>query len=312
MRTILVRRDFTPPSSASLIGRLTSRADAWTNLRTGVPVRLRATDGLSGVGRLELQAVPQGPGGTRTLAAVAPDCSNGCRSVSEPTTADLSQITRDGRYRLQIIATDRAGNRRTTRLATPLKIDRTPPSRCGAGARFTIGNNGLVRVVFPAGSDPSPGSGVRRYVFRYTEKPAANPAAPATNRFFANPAAPGAIRFFTVDAADTRPASGALRFRSTRARTFEFRPEGPIDLSAPAALVFLDAAEGEIAPAAVTGGAPGNALVCSARLLAGRRCNRSSRSSSSRVSMSSGVRRPKRRSASPRRRRPPSWRPRER
>jgi hypothetical protein len=99
----------------------------------------------------------------------------------------LTQITRDGRYRLQVVATDRAGNRRVTRIATPLKIDRTPPRRCANSARYTISDNRRVRVVFSAGSDPSPGSGVRRYVFRYTE------------RSIADPARSGAIRFFAVE-----------------------------------------------------------------------------------------------------------------
>jgi hypothetical protein len=255
VRTLAVRRDLSPPSPASLIAKLTSRAGAWTNLRSGVPVRLRATDRLSGVGRLELQAVPQGPGRARTLAAVAPDCSDGCRSVSVPATADLAQITRDGRYRLQLVATDRAGNRRVTRIATPLKIDRTPPRRCGASATFTIGANRRVRVVFPAGSDPSPGSGVRRYVFAYSAKPPGNPAAASPRRFFA------------VAADDTRAASGQRRFRGARARTFEFRLEGSIDVRVPASLLTLDAAEGDRAPRDVAGGAPGNVLACSARLL---------------------------------------------
>jgi hypothetical protein len=254
VRTLLVRRDLTPPSSASLTGKLTSRADAWTNLRSGVPVWLRATDGLSGVGRIELQADPQGPGRTRTLAAVAPDCSDGCRSVSVPATADLAQITRDGRYRLQVVATDRAGNRRVTRIATLLKIDRTPPRRCGGGATFTLGANRRVRVVFAGGSDPSPGAGVRRYVFAYSAKPSGNPAA-STRRFFA------------VAADDTRAAPGERRFRGARTRSFEFRLEGSIDVRVPASLLTLDGAEGDSAPREVAGGEPGNVRACSARLL---------------------------------------------
>lgn len=257
-QTLVVLRDPVAPSGAALVGRVGAGPGRWTNRRAAVPVRLSARDALSGVARLELQAIRQGAGRASTLVAVQPDCSRDCRQVSVPAQADLGQLTRDGVYRLQVVATDQAGNARTVRVPELLRIDRTAPRRSGASPTYRVLRDGRIRITLTPSRDPSPGSGLRRYLFRYYPAPASSGRRAATPRFAS--VTPTQLRA-------ARPEQ--LRFRGSRSRNFTFRPENGIDRSRPAALVSLDGAEGALAPFDIAGGDFGNVLDRSAVRLRG-------------------------------------------
>jgi hypothetical protein len=125
-----IRYDNAKPTSASIGGDLERLLNRWTNRGGTVPVTVRASDALSGVARVELLAQRIAGGRPVSLGAADVACDGGeCRSASERVNANLDAITRDGRYRLQIRATDRAGNvSKPIKVPGRLQIDREAPN----------------------------------------------------------------------------------------------------------------------------------------------------------------------------------------
>lgn len=217
-QTVTVRRDVTRPSSGRLSGELTELARDWTNRQGDVPVTLRGRDGQSGVARLELIADRVAGRRPTVLAASQPACERGCTSAAETTTARLDRNTlpRDGRYRLSVRVTDRAGNQREFRSASTLKLDRAAPRRAGRAPFYRILRDGRVRVYFQPGRDPRESSGLGDFIVRYTPR---------------DPAGAGgssAVRFASVRMA----SASVVRYQRSRYRTLTLRG---VDLSQPLA-----------------------------------------------------------------------------
>jgi hypothetical protein len=168
--TRTLRLDTTAPDAGSLSGELKRLLDGWTNRRGTVPVTVRATDGLSGVGKVEVLAQRVASGRTAVLGSAETSCSDSCRTVAPSLQADLDQITQDGRYRLQVRVTDRAGNAKTFKVAAPLKVDRTAPKKVGKDPFYRVLGDGRIRVYVPAGRDAPDGAGLGNYIVRYFAK----------------------------------------------------------------------------------------------------------------------------------------------
>ncbi|MGX6446619.1 hypothetical protein ACVU7I_00905 [Patulibacter sp. S7RM1-6] len=249
-QSFTVRRDVQKPGAATLGGELADIARDWTNLREPINARVRVRDERSGVARVDVLAERQTGGRKILLGATEPDCTGGCRSVTTNVAADLAQLERDGTYRLYVRTTDRAGNTRLSRAAVHggrLKIDRSKPRSTGSSARYTVRDDGSVRVTFPAAQDRD--SGVRMYVFRYFPE-----------RQIDDPGEGAAPRFARVRAADAQPteAPRGRRIRGSRTRALVFTPSDGIDLSAETTLIQLDRARGDRLPNDIAGGEYGN------------------------------------------------------
>ncbi|EHN11289.1 hypothetical protein PAI11_18330 [Patulibacter medicamentivorans] len=235
-----MRRDITKPSSGSIGGQLNTVSRKWTNRRDTIPVTVRASDSHSGVARVALSAQRVGSGRTIDLGTATPPCDRGCKTTSSTVPVDLSRLDRDGRYRLRLQVTDRAGNQRSFTVGPQLKIDRGAPRPIGPAPTYTVRNDGSVRVLFTPSRDPQPGSGrIRLYMVRYYPAPTTDaPLAPATARF-------ARIRVASARAATTKES----RFRKSRSRAITFHPaKDGIDTDRPVALVELDDTSGVFAP----------------------------------------------------------------
>lgn len=166
-----IRYDTDDPRTASISGPLKGLLNEWTNRRGTVPVTVRATDALSGVARVELLAQRVAGGRAVSLGAATTACTGECRSVAQALDANLDAITRDGRYRLQVRATDRAGNRsKAINVPGQLKIDRTAPKKTGRDPFYVSLGNGRIRVFVPVGRDNPDGAGIGNYIVRFFEK----------------------------------------------------------------------------------------------------------------------------------------------
>lgn len=165
-----IRYDTTPPKPGEISGALRRLLGRWTNSRGTFGAVLRASDSKSGVDRVELFAQRVAGGGRIPLGTADVDCSDGCRSATTRVVADIGQLARDGVYRLQTRARDRAGNVSEFRnIAGQIKIDRTAPKPVAGRPFFDVIGRNQVKLFLPAGRDNSGGSGLRNYVVRYFE-----------------------------------------------------------------------------------------------------------------------------------------------
>lgn len=175
--TQTVRRDTEVPSRGDASGAaLRELTNGWTNRVGVIPVRLTGEDSRAGVERLELLARRVASGRATELADVAPACSGDCRRAAETASATLDRTTLpyDGRYRLEVRVTDRAGNAKTFRTGEMLKVDRTAPKRSGPPPSFRVRRDGALALSFSPGFDPSDGAGIGDVFVRYyVGKPAA-------------------------------------------------------------------------------------------------------------------------------------------
>lgn len=183
-----IRYDSDAPKGGSLGGELARMTGTPTNRLGTVPVTVRATDARSGVARVELVAQRATGGRAIVLGAADTTCDGGCRTVSQRIDANLDALTRDGRYRLQVRATDRAGN--TTKPLVnapglrPLVIDRTAPRKFGRDPFYADLGGGRIRVYVPLGRDNPGGAGLGNYLVRYTPLAAASAGAASAQRVF--------------------------------------------------------------------------------------------------------------------------------
>ncbi|WP_210491605.1 Ig-like domain repeat protein [Patulibacter sp. SYSU D01012] len=169
-QSFTVRRDVQAPTGGSVSGgELRKLTDGWTNREGTVPVRLRGQDSRSGVARLQLFARRVASGRATELADTAVTCTGSCQASSEVTNAtlDRSTLPRDGRYRLEVRVTDRAGNSKVFRTGESLKIDREAPRRLGPQGQATLLPNGSLRLRFSPGRDAGESSGLGNVVVRY-------------------------------------------------------------------------------------------------------------------------------------------------
>ncbi|MEV4420491.1 DNA/RNA non-specific endonuclease [Patulibacter sp. NPDC049589] len=260
VKTLVVRRDVTKPTSGTIGGQLNAIARKWTNRSDTIPVTVRARDAQSGVGRVDLTAQRVGSGTTIPLGSTVPPCDRGCKSTSSTVPVDLSKLDHDGRYRLKLRVTDRAGNTRTFTVGPQLKIDRRAPIRIGPGAYYTIIDETRIRVTFSPGRDPSDGAGLGDVVVRYWPAPGPGPSAeedepgnrePSTDEF-GEPRARAAARRGT----DAEPRFRQAAIRSLRApdatlsrfarvqRTMVVHDPDGIDFNSPVGVLVFDKAIG--------------------------------------------------------------------
>jgi hypothetical protein len=174
LTTVRVDRD--RPANVNVGGAIRDLTRTWTNTRSPVTFSADAGDTLSGVATIDLLAVNGGievPVGSIAGICGPTDCP---ARVTGRDRADLSNVP-DGRSRLVVRATDRAGNT-TTRQLGVIRLDRAVPSQVRVSGDAAGGRS---QVRWTAARDTT--SGVDHYLVRSrVNNQAWSPARPTTQR----------------------------------------------------------------------------------------------------------------------------------